>query len=151
MEEAKACGAMMLFGDKYGDTVRVVDVPGFSTELCGGIHVENIGHIGLFKIVSEGGIAAGVRRIEAKTGYEAYRFIEENMEILQRSATLLKTESSLLVEKVEKILQEEKEKSKEIANLKEKIAKQEAEALYSHRSEERRVGKECRSRWSPYH
>lgn len=92
----------MLFGDKYGDKVRVVDVPGFSTELCGGTHIDNIGKIGLFKIISEGGIAAGVRRIEAKTGYGAYLVEKEEANILNDIEKKLKATNSNLVEKVEK-------------------------------------------------
>ena len=99
IEEAKKLGAMMLFGDKYGDVVRVVDVPGFSTELCGGTHIDNIGKIGLFKIVSEGGIAAGVRRIEAKTGYGAYLVEREEANILKDIEKKLKATNSNLVEK----------------------------------------------------
>jgi len=122
IEEAKNLGAMMLFGDKYGDVVRVVDVPGFSTELCGGTHIDNIGKIGLFKIVSEGGIAAGVRRIEARTGYGAYLVEREEANILKDIEKKLKATNSNLVEKVEKTLETLKDSEKELETLKQKLA-----------------------------
>jgi len=131
IEEAKNLGAMMLFGDKYGDVVRVVDVPGFSTELCGGTHIDNIGKIGLFKIVSEGGIAAGVRRIEAKTGYGAYLVEKEEADILNNIEKKLKATNINLVEKVEKTLETLKDTEKELETLKQKIALFETKAAIS--------------------
>ena len=122
IEEAKKLGAMMLFGDKYGDVVRVVDVPGFSTELCGGTHIDNIGKIGLFKIISESGIAAGVRRIEAKTGYGAYLVEKEEADILKNIEKKLKATNSNLVEKIEKTLETLKDTEKELETLKQKLA-----------------------------
>ena len=122
IEEAKKLGAMMLFGDKYGDVVRVVDVPGFSTELCGGTHIDNIGKIGLFKIVSESGIAAGVRRIEAKTGYRAYLVEKTEADILKDIEKKLKATNSNLIEKVEKTLETLKDTEKELETLKQKLA-----------------------------
>ena len=131
IEEAKKLGAIMLFGDKYGDVVRVVDVPGFSTELCGGTHIDNIGKIGLFKIVSEGGIAAGVRRIEAKTGYGAYLVEKEEADILNNIEKKLKATNINLVEKVEKTLETLKDTEKELETLKQKLALFETKAAIS--------------------
>lgn len=129
MDEAKKMGAVMLFGDKYGDTVRVVDVPLFSTELCGGIHVDNIGKIGLFKIISEGGIAAGIRRIEAKTGYGAYLFEREEAIKIATIAKKLKTTSLDVVEKVDKLIESFKEKEKELESIKQKLANFESKSV----------------------
>ena len=131
MDEAKAMGAVMLFGDKYGDVVRVINVEEFSTELCGGIHVDNIGKIGLFKIISEGGIAAGVRRIEAKTGYGAYLYEKEEATKINIIAKKLKANSTDIVEKVEKLSESLKEKEKEIENIKQKLASFESKSVLS--------------------
>ena len=131
IEEAKNLGAMMLFGDKYGEVVRVVDVPGFSTELCGGTHIDNIAKIGLFKIVSEGGIAAGVRRIEAKTGYGAYLAEKEEADTLKEIEKKLKASNTNVVEKVEKTLESLKDAEKALETLKQKIALFETKAALS--------------------
>ena len=131
IEEAKNLGAMMLFGDKYGEVVRVVDVPGFSTELCGGTHIDNIAKIGLFKIVSEGGIAAGVRRIEAKTGYGAYLVEKEEADTLKEIEKKLKASNTNVVEKVEKTLESLKDAEKALESLKQKIALFETKAALS--------------------
>ena len=117
IDDAKKLGAMALFGEKYGDVVRVVTVPNFSCELCGGSHVKNIGQIGRFKIVSETGVAAGVRRIEAITGRAALLDANRQTELLTKTATLLKTNVEMLTAQVEKILNESKEMKKELDKL----------------------------------
>jgi alanyl-tRNA synthetase len=106
--DAIARGAMALFGEKYGETVRVVEVPGFSLELCGGCHVGTTGEIGLFKIVSETGTAAGVRRIEAVTGPAAYARVREQERLLGRLSAILKSPVESLAQRVEKLVAEER-------------------------------------------
>jgi alanyl-tRNA synthetase len=104
--EARATGAMALFGEKYGDVVRVVSVPGFSMELCGGTHVRNTSQVGLLKIVSETGVAAGVRRIEAVTGPGAYEFTRAQERTLHESAELLKATPDTLPRRLTALLEE---------------------------------------------
>ena len=123
LEEAKNSGAMALFDDKYGDKVRVVSVGEFSKELCGGTHVNNSGEIGLFKIVSETGVAAGIRRIEGVTGLNAIKFMEEKQEILKEACTALKCTEKDIVKKIASQGLEIKEKDKEILELKKKLTK----------------------------
>ena len=121
LEQAVATGAMALFGERYGDQVRVVSVPGFSKELCGGTHVRRTGDIGVFKIVSEGSISAGVRRIEAVTGEGAVRQYQELTATLHRLSELLKASEPEVVEHVEKILAREKALEHEKRNLKSRL------------------------------
>lgn len=122
MEEAKNMGAEALFGEKYGDVVRVVKVGDYSTELCGGTHVKNSGEIGILLIVSEGGVAAGVRRIEAITGIEAYRYVQKNQETIDKIADSLKTQSQNILNRVDELVNELREKDREINKLKSQLA-----------------------------
>src|SRR5882762_7322643 len=107
-KDAVAAGAMALFGEKYGDVVRVVDVPGVSLELCGGTHVGSTGQIALFRFTHETGAAAGVRRIEALTGPGAYRYAIELQERLSEAAGLLKVPPEHLAKRIEAMLEENK-------------------------------------------
>jgi alanyl-tRNA synthetase len=121
IEDALKEGAMALFGEKYGDRVRVVSVPGFSKELCGGTHVSATGDIGLFRIISEGGIASGVRRIEAVTGGTAYEKVHSEYESLAAIRSILKAPTHEELAKVKKLLEKNRELEKEIISLKEKM------------------------------
>ncbi|WP_404340854.1 alanine--tRNA ligase [Pseudoalteromonas mariniglutinosa] len=122
IDAAKAKGAMALFGEKYDDEVRVVTIGDFSIELCGGTHVKRAGDIGLFKIVSESGIAAGVRRIEAVTGADAIAYVSEQEQQLNDVAALVKGDSSSVLEKVTALLEKSKGLEKQIAQLNDKLA-----------------------------
>jgi alanyl-tRNA synthetase len=131
LEEAKESGAMALFDEKYKDEVRVVSVGDFSKELCGGTHVKNSGEIGVIKIVSEAGVAAGIRRIEAVTGFNAISFIEEKENIIKDAAQSLKCSEKDVLNKIHLQASELKDKEKEIIELKNKLTNSVEDELLS--------------------
>ena len=191
LEESQKEGAIGLFEDKYKDIVRVVKMGDFSCELCGGTHVSNTNEIQIFKILSESGISAGIRRIEAITGIAVYDYLNNMEDVIDRISQNLKTDRSHIEDRVSQLLINIKEKDKQILELKnfsnteilddllknkkdisginvvtgkientdvdslrdigDKVRDKLKYAIILTRSEERRVGKECRSRWSPYH
>ncbi|MET0654566.1 MAG: alanine--tRNA ligase [Pseudoxanthomonas sp.] len=122
MQEALDFGAMALFGEKYGENVRVLKMGGYSTELCGGTHVGRTGDIGLFKIVSEGGVSSGVRRIEAVTGQGALDLVSAEEQRLQEAASLLGGSAGEVVEKVRQLTERQKKLERELEGLKAKAA-----------------------------
>ncbi|PKH08418.1 alanine--tRNA ligase [Planomicrobium sp. MB-3u-38] len=122
LQEAKDMGAMALFGEKYGDVVRVVEIGGYSLELCGGVHVGNTAEIGLFKLVSESGIGAGIRRIEALTGKGAYENLKNTERTLEEAASLLKANPKDLVQKVQTFMADQKALQRENESLMAKIS-----------------------------
>lgn len=126
IDEAKAMGAMALFGEKYGDIVRVVQVGDYSLELCGGCHVPNTSVIGLFKIVSESGIGAGTRRIEAVTGKAAYQLMNDQVGLLKEAAAKVKSNPRDLVGRVEGLLEEIRNLQRENDSLSTKLGNIEA-------------------------
>ncbi|WP_035121594.1 alanine--tRNA ligase [Cohnella panacarvi] len=127
--EAKAMGAMALFGEKYGDIVRVVRVGDYSLELCGGCHVRNTSQIGLFKIVSEGGIGSGVRRIEAVTGKGAYNYLDDQLGLLKQAAALLKSNVADVPKRIEAAQAEARQLQRDNESLQSKLSRLEAADL----------------------
>lgn len=126
IEEAKEMGAMALFGEKYGDVVRVVQVGDYSLELCGGCHVDNTASIGIFKIVAESGIGAGTRRIEAVTGKSAYELMNDQVGLLKEAAGKMKTNSKDILTRVDGLFAEVKQLQKENESLAAKLSNIEA-------------------------
>ena len=140
IEEAKKMGAMALFGEKYGDVVRVVKAGDFSTELCGGTHVDNTAKIGLFKIRQEGSVAAGVRRIEAVTGHGVLKMLEDAMNMIAQTAITLKISNPReIVAGAERVAGELKEQSRKIQELSDKIAATQIDSLMANSQLERGV------------
>ena len=131
LEEAKASGAMALFGEKYDEKVRVVTMGPFSVELCGGTHVTRTGDIGLFKITSEAGIASGVRRIEAVTGEQAIELVQSQQATLASLSAMLKTDSQNVLERVTSLQNQTKELEKSLNSAKQKLASQQGADMLS--------------------
>ncbi len=121
IEEAQKAGAMMLFGEKYGDEVRVLDI-GTSRELCGGTHVARTGDIGFFKIVAEGGVAAGIRRVEAVTGDNALSWVQAQEAKIAAAAAALKAPTAEIEAKIAQLIESAKATERELAKLKAKLA-----------------------------
>ncbi len=130
IESAQKTGAMMLFGEKYGETVRVLDI-GSSRELCGGTHVQRTGDIGLFKVVAEGGVAAGVRRIEAVTGSNALHYLQDLEDTVGTAAATLKAPVAELTDKLGHVMDHVKALEKEVAALKGKLASAQGDEMLS--------------------
>jgi alanyl-tRNA synthetase len=128
IEEARRAGAMMLFGEKYGDEVRVVTI-GSSKELCGGVHVQRSGDIGLFKIVAESGVAAGVRRVEAVTGDAALALVQEQQALLGEAAAAIKAPPAEVPAKLAQVLDNVRSLERELARLKQKLASSQGDDL----------------------
>ena len=128
-KKKKNKGAMALFGEKYGDEVRVVSMGDYSIELCGGTHLTNTSQIGMFKILSEGGVAAGVRRIEAITGRAVYNYLKEKEEIISNVCLNLKTKEDSLSQKVTSLIEENKSLSKELHDMKTKMSLQAVDSV----------------------
>lgn len=122
LDEARADGAVALFDEKYGERVRVISVGDYSRELCGGTHVRRTGELGLFKIVSEGAVAAGIRRIEALTGKAAVKYVAAQEAVLRKAAEKLQTSTAELPERIDKLLEENRELAREVERLKTKLA-----------------------------
>lgn len=140
IEEAKKMGAMALFGEKYGDVVRIVKAGDFSTELCGGTHVDNTAKIGLFKIRQEGSVAAGVRRIEAVTGHGVLKMVEDAMNMIAQTAITLKISNPReIVAGAERVAGELKEQSRKIQELSDKIAATQIDSLMANSQLEKGV------------
>jgi alanyl-tRNA synthetase len=118
IEEAKKLGAMALFGEKYGDIVRVVSMGDYSIEFCGGTHLDNTGKIGGFKIISEYGVASGVRRVEAVTGSQVIRYLNDKLTLIDQTTAILKTTPKDLPKRAEQLLQDNRNLEKEIKSLK---------------------------------
>lgn len=129
IDEAKNLGAMALFGEKYGDIVRVVSVGEFSKELCGGTHVSNTGELGSFRIIGESGIGSGVRRIEAVTGWAAYEMMQEDRKLINSAADALKSNSTGILERIEKLQAELKDAEHELSVLKKNKVQDELKEL----------------------
>lgn len=130
-EEAQAMGAVALFGEKYGDKVRVVNIGDYSLELCGGTHLSSTAQVGLFKLVSEGSVGAGIRRVEAVTGAGALKYVESLEDELDRIAAMLKVTRGEIKPRIEMLLKLNKEQEEEIETLRAKLAKYEVEHLLS--------------------
>jgi len=129
IEQAKAAGAVAMFGEKYADVVRVVDVPGVSMELCGGTHVANTSEIGLFKIVAESGVAAGIRRIEAVAGPAVLAYLKEREAVVKPLAERFKAQPGEIVERVGQLAEELKATQKALAAARGELAAAKASAL----------------------
>jgi len=133
IKTAKKKGAMALFGEKYGDSVRVLSMgdDNFSVELCGGTHVQRLGDIGRFKVISEVGVAAGVRRIEAVTGVDAYQLDKKNEDTLSMIASLTKSTNSMALDKVKQLLSNQKNLEKQVAAFQKQLSSNQGDSLIS--------------------
>ncbi len=131
LDEARAAGAMALFGEKYGDRVRTIEVSGFSLELCGGTHARRTGDIGVFRVSTETGVAAGVRRIEGLTGPGALAYLRSRDEALKAAAAALRAQPELLAESIDRVLEDRKRLEKELDAAKRELARSAAGDLLS--------------------